>query len=472
MSDRADPFVLMSRRQRSLVVAAFSLFLIFIYVARSNDPTPVSDWIQTYLVLYVALLAAPFVLFRGAGWFHPVIFIALTSFVPLLQRFGVYAWGLDWHQVLPHSRDDLSELIELQLLLSSLAIVSFYAGFFLSPRLPTPRLRFDDAPRALTKKLALVSGFALLVFLVFVGSRGGLSAHIESWARGRHEEFSGQHYKVALMSLGTLSCWIWLALRRDALTSIGFWACTCLALAIAFLSVGSRSSVIYPVFIGLIIWMLRERRVVYLPVIVGVVVAIYVVGALGAFRRSGWEGDTRWGAVTEVGVFDAITGGAEGEITRRSSSSDVSFAILARVPDEVPLLWGRSYVEALTAPIPRALWPGKPGQVGGMAGRVFFNMQAGVPPGAVGEAYWNFHIPGVILVFGCFGGFLNWLARTYRRNAHHRASIVLYGSSLFLCSTPATASFVGWIIPTSSLLLIFLVLGIVRIGGSGLGSAR
>ncbi len=459
----ADPFVPISKRQRLLVVAVFALFLILVLLARSNDPTPVGDWIPTYLTLYVALLAAPFVLFRGAGWFHPVTFVALTSFVPLIQRFSVYGWGLDWHQVLPYRREELSELIEFQLLLNSLAIVSFYAGFFLTPKLPTPRFRFVDEPPGLVRKLILFSAFSFLVFVIFLAARGGLDAHIAGWARGRHAEFTGQHYKVALMSLGGLCCWIWLAFRRNALTSPAFWVCTGIALVIAFLSMGSRSSAIYPVFIGLIIWMLRERRVVYLPVFVGLLAAIYVVGALGAFRRSGWEGETRWDAATDVGVVDTITGGAEGEIARRSSSGDVALAIFARVPDDVPLLWGTTYLEALSAPIPRALWPGKPGQVGGMAGRVFFGMQAGVPPGAVGEAYWNFHIPGVIVVFLLFGMFQNWMARTYRRNADHRAAIVLYGSSLFLCSTPATAAFVGWIIPTSSLLFVFWILGILRL---------
>lgn len=460
-----NPFVAMNRKHSAIVVVVFTLFLVLVAIARTYDPAPVDDWIPTLLTIYVGILALPFVfLRRDFGWFHPVTFVVFMSFVQLLRRFSVYAWGLDWHQAVPLRREGLSELIELQLLMHSLALVSFYTGYLLAPRLPAPRLSLAENPPALVPKLVLINVFSFVVFLLFLASRGGLDAHIGGWSHGRHAEFAGQYYTTALMSLGVLSCWIWLAYRKNATYSVTFWGCTLVALGVAFLSLGSRSSAIYPVFVGLVIWMLRERRIVFVPIAVGVVVAIYVVGALGAFRRSGWVGEANWEAATESSFTSTVIGTTQGEIAQRSSSGDAELAVYGHVPDEVALLWGSSYANAMVTPIPRALWPGKPGQVGGLAGRVFFRMDAGAPPGAVGEAYWNFHVPGVIGIFGLFGIIVNWLARTFQRNADQRGAVALYAPTLFLAHTPDSSAFVACIIPLASLLLIFVVVGIVDLG--------
>jgi hypothetical protein len=462
----ANVFVPMSRHQRTAVVLLFSAYLILIAVVRRYDPTPTDDWTFPLLALYVGLLATPFIIFQSSlGWFHPVIFVSLMSFVALIQRFTLYAWGLDWHKALPARADELAGLIELQLMLYSLAIVSFYAGFFLAPRLPTPRLRLVAKPTRLVRKLIVVNLISLFAFLLFIATRGGLGAHIDSWARGRHAEFAGKHYQVAIMGLGTLACWLWLAYRRSALRSGAFWACVAIASVISFLVMGSRSSAIYPVFIGLMIWMLRERQMVYLPVVAGVVLAIYVVGALGSYRRSGWEGGSSWDAATQSGFVDTIRSSAEGEISQRATSGDTSLAIYSRVPDDVPLLYGSSYLAILTLPVPRAMWPGKPRQIGGIAGTTFFGQKAaGAPPGAVGEAYWNFHIPGVGLVFFLFGVFNNWIARTYRRHDGHPAAVVLYSTTLFSFSVPSTAAFTLWIISLASIVGVLVGSGALRIG--------
>ena len=77
---------------------------------------------------------------------------------------------------------------------------------------------------------------------------------------------------------------------------------------------------------------------------VGVVAAIYVVGVLGTFRRSAWQGDSSWETATQGGFVDTIRSSAEGEISDRATSSDTSLSIYSRVPDDVPLLYGFSSV--------------------------------------------------------------------------------------------------------------------------------
>jgi hypothetical protein len=458
------PFVQMSDLQRWVIVAAFGVYVLLVALARSQDPTPTDDWIPAILAIYVLLTAAPLLLLRETrGWFHPLIALSLLTFLDLARRFWMYAWGLDWHVALPASRDELSLLIERQLWLQCLAVTCVYAGYVLGPRMPLPRMRFE-MPRLLVPKLLVVVGISFAAFLAFIIGQGGLTAHFDTWSTGRHAQLAGQHYQLALANLALAACWVWLAYRRDATRSLLFWGAALGALVAAFLMTGSRSSLVYPALVGFVVWMLREQKVAYLRTVGLAVVALYVVTTLGNFRRSTWGGSADWESASEGSVVENVTQAASGELAERATIADGTLPILARVPDDVPLLEGSSYLAVLSLPIPRALWPGKPGMVDGQVGHVFFHIQAGVPAGGIGEAYWNFHVPGVVAVFLLFGMWLRWLGRLYTR---HRASppmIVMYGITLLLFRDPSGLSFVTCMIAVAQAFVVLLVIGAVPFG--------
>jgi len=110
--------------------------------------------------------------------------------------------------------------------------------------------------------------------------------------------------------------------------------------------------------------------------------------------------------------------------------------VVAKVPEEVDLLYGRSYVGPLLFFVPRALWPEKPRGVGAMNSEFIFGRpySGGIPTGPVGEAYWNFHIPGVAAIFFLYGIFHRWLARFLVRYADVPVAWVLYALTLFYFS--------------------------------------
>ena len=459
-----NPFVAINGRQRAMLLGAFSAYLVLIAIARTRDPTPTDDWIPAALLLYVGLVAAPLLLLRrNLGWFHPLVFSSLLRLVDLLRRAGMYAWGLDWHRALPAGREELSDLIEFQLLLHALAVASHYAGYFFGPRLPMPQLWFGT-PRAMVPRLLIVFAISLVVFLMYIARQGGLSAHIGSWAGGRHEQIAGQHYLFALAQLGIPACWTWLAVRRNALRSPLFWGAVLMTLSMAFLMTGSRGTAIYGAIGGLMIWMLRDRRISYVRVLVVAVVAIYAITALGSFRRSGWYGDSNLEAAREESLFESVTSGAGGELAERSTTADGGLPIFAKVPDDVPLLYGSSYLAIVTLPIPRGIFPEKPTMVDGQVGRVFFGLDAGVPPGGVGEAYWNFHIPGVVAVYFLFGVFHAWLARLFLRHGQQPAVIALFASAMLLFREPSGLSFVQWLMTQVPLLVILVWVGALGFG--------
>jgi hypothetical protein len=87
------------------------------------------------------------------------------------------------------------------------------------------------------------------------------------------------------------------------------------------------------------------------------------------------------------------------------------------VPERTPYLHGRSYLEALAVPIPRAVWEGKPDGVLRAQQRTFITRDIGASVAFPGELYANGG-PAAAAV-GCFA-FAFLLERTWLRFARTR----------------------------------------------------
>jgi hypothetical protein len=87
--------------------------------------------------------------------------------------------------------------------------------------------------------------------------------------------------------------------------------------------------------------------------------------------------------------------------------------VIHAVPNLLPLQHGKTITAWLAAPIPRAVWPEKPLLQSGpvIGATIYGNARSGVPPGFVGEMYWNFAVPGVL-----FGSILLGLVMAYVRD--------------------------------------------------------
>ena len=134
---------------------------------------------------------------------------------------------------------------------------------------------------------------------------------------------------------------------------------------------------------------------------------------------------------------------------------------------------GRTYVGSVLFFVPRAIWRDKPRSVDTY--NMFINFAGGridqklpksgvwgIPVGPVVEAFWNFHLPGVLVVFIAFGAFHRWMAEFIRTYAHIPAMWVVY--------TYVISNFVGTSLSFISTIrdLVFLtaflaILGIVRL---------
>lgn len=459
-----SPFISMHLLHRFLIIGVVGIYLVFVCLNNFSSPSlnSASEWVLLALTTNLLLLLVPVIFYRTEyGWFHPLVFGIFTAIIDHLRRTSIYINGLAWHKALPGwNIESLTFLVAYKLALGSVGLIAYYCGFFFSPRLATWRVNFSQ-PRHLERKMLLIVLFSLIACLIYIQSRGGISAHILSWGGGRRVELAGQFYWQYFIQFGAIACLIWLAIERRAHFKPLFWVCAVTSIVIIFLAGGARGTVIYFIIFGLLVWMLRERKIDVTKLIIAAVISLLLLGVLGNFRQSTFKGEINWNTLLQFsGSEESALGSATDELEERSGAMDGSFPILALVPDEINFLYGSSYLAVVTLPIPRGFWPGKPGLVGGRVGETFFGLSAGVPCGAIGEAYWNFGIFGVLLVFFLFGACHKWLAQMYRKYASESATIVLYILTLYQFdpSGPGVESWLTALVPAIMMLYVSGVL--------------
>jgi hypothetical protein len=200
-----------------------------------------------------------------------------------------------------------------------------------------------------------------------------------------------------------------------------------------FLVTGSRAAVLYPPILLLIAHTLHRRRLPRLSVIAPMVLVGWVVMGLVTIYRSSHFGKTSidWLLFQDYDFADVLNAGSE-ELVNRSTTRSPGLPVLSHVPDDSPLLLGSTYLRVILAPIPQFFLPfEKPTAAGRLNGQMFFNIDAGVPVGAVIEAYWNFHVVGVVLVYILAGVFNSYVFRSFLANSDRRGVIGLYTLFLF-----------------------------------------
>lgn len=412
---------------------------------------------------YNTLLFLPIIFYRSTyGWLHPLIFPMLFSLAGSFARnpgqffsiFFVPLSPLDYDVTNAALRGWSPETVAWAEVygeaINILALTLYYIGFFYGPRLPIPTLRFSK-PRNVMLKALVAIGAAFLVFAVYMQIQGGITGHLNSLyteGAGRYLSIKRVRALGVLVRVGTIVWVIWLALDRKAHLNPLFWISGLMGMLFNFISSGTRSSAIFFAITALIVWMLKTQRFPKAKVLAMGVVSVLLVNVLGQVRASAWHGNFNYSGVleevSEAGFLNTLRRGSE-EMATRSETSHGYLPIIANVPGNVDFLYGESYIHVIAAPIPRVLWPNKPRSIDAYVGTRLFGYDAiSIPPSAVGEAYWNFHIPGVIIVMLLFGMLHRWLARTYWRYAQVPAATALYALTLF------------WFWPTSTAMVSYL----------------
>ena len=309
------------------------------------------------------------------------------------------------------------------------------------------------------------------IFVWVTQSRGGIVAHIASFGQGRFEALGDITFLVVPVTFAPLVLAIWYVFDRRVVKQPWFLALLGGVLAAQFIINGSRSATVMPLTLLVAIWIYHERRLPKAAILGVAVMGILAIGVLGNIRKSTFGTEPDFSTLTEFDVGNSIDAAAADVAERNRNSAFLP--TIARVPGEVDYLWGRSYVVAFTFFIPRSIWPGKPRGIGSYVKAIIFGAAvtdpdayrgSSVPPGAVAEAFWNFGVSGVIVVFLLFGIFLRWMAAFFLAYSTNGAVVAFYLISLNLLTQPTSTQLNPYFQAISLVLPLFIFLGVLRLG--------
>jgi oligosaccharide repeat unit polymerase len=408
------------------------------------------------------LLLAPLaVLYREGFWLHPLVFVGLwgVSFSALPEASMIIS-GLETHAALPDlSAQAVTDILDYKYVLDCVALLSTYLGFYLARGIPALRVR-HGAPRLVSVKLLIMIIVSIGAFAVLVQAAGGVEALALQRGVRREERvlatIGGGHWHFLTAMAGPVVLMA-AALMRRPLRSPAFLAALFFALSSKFIVTGSRGGTLTIVVLLFFILAARKGRIPTGRTIAFVLIILVVIGLMTQFRGR----SSRMESVEEFKVEGQAHDLVVTAITVFGKYSAVSndFAIYARVPESEPLLLGKSYLAVFAVPVPRALWESKPPGVGRMATETFIPQLAhltGVPASGVGEAFWNFHIPGVVVVFVLWGVFLRFI---WKSVAAMRAPgfVVLYVMTIYYLApyTDAIYKWLHYLVPAVGALLFF-----------------
>jgi len=395
-------------------------------------------------VLYVLALLAkdlmrllPLIVFRDSryGLLHPLILILsiwpIIAELPLLESNLQPLLGLLFGAPLAMPEFVGSEfrtesqvffvLAELEILeaLGLLTVVAVYSAcarhFHAKAVEPAPAPVY--APERLKLLLLAAVIVSAVIVFAFVQSRGGVTAHLASLALGRARALQGAGAITVVAKLGLLAMVVWVCYSPATVRQPWFIAALLLTAATVFITAGSRGEFMLSIISAGLAWTIRTGRfpvkvaAISLPILLSLYGLLFLLRATTlADERSG---GTLYDRLTNLEYADVYSAGSSEANLRVSVRGGPSVMLEGYNLTDGPL-WGSSYAAMATWFIPRRVWPDKPRGVGSLYAQLFLGETregTSIPIGVVAEAYWNFWIPGVFIVYALFGFTIFW--------AHH-----------------------------------------------------
>jgi hypothetical protein len=425
------------------------------------------------------LILAPFFLrhFAGipVGWLHPFILPTVVSVALgfLMEPVSILVPFTAWFSKTSNGNHILLQgwgeftVLTAQLresFINVLALISTYLGFLIykarAPAVTHGPIRIDGF------KLTVCFLFFLFVVLLFLQLQGGVIAHMATLAGGRHRmgELNG-HFLVINNFLPYVII-LWYAYQPKALRNPFFLLAFFVASISQFVVTGSRSALLMPLAMLLAVWILHNRRLPVIRVILLGVCMVLSIGILGEVRRSGDEGSIDISPLLES---DLTTAWASLQEERAARAKGTDLAVAAIVPEKENYLYGTTYLAALAFWVPRSIWREKPRGAGAHAAALLYHGRdtmdgyrgGGYPLNGAYEAFWNYWYPGVVIVYLIFGSILGLVSRWFCRESANPYAVVGLLIVNFGLNTPNTTSLVPAL--QSMVLLYVLYLFVTRL---------
>ena len=353
---------------------------------------------------------------RDIDFFEPIYAYSVSTFVYfvlvpaiLLGNDGFYLGGVDYS----------AELARV-LFMVVIALAGFYLGYYSFQRrgrtaeaTPLSQLRSSDDIRSFLFKLSslLLLILSSLVVLWLVIAEIPLSA---LWIFG--EASYGDAFRLARgPQIGYLygarealpACLLLMVALRSGRRWPPFAVLFLVFIGLFFAGSGARFRVLLLVLSFFMFYYLEKgKRPGLLSTFIFVSFMFYfVIGAMGYYRGMLAQG----GGATGLAVGQESFGVYQAWDTFVDSSRIVvsTASVIRYVPEQIDYLWGKSFINFFTQPIPRFLWPGKPSSIGLEFFTAIWPLGTTLPFWSL--FYLNFGPLGVLLGSALWGRFSRWL---------------------------------------------------------------
>jgi hypothetical protein len=430
-----NPFLAIHPAARYAFASYFLLYhLLFPVINAITDPSSQDLLFQRIgaQALYVFLLSAPFLVVRTGGWLHPLFLLpavkTLSAIVKnplsLIAPLGgassapAFSFSVPTVSVAGSLSLPLSTIAEDRLLLTllyCLGLAAYYVGYASVGNSAVPTIVFQR-PRRIRRVSISIVALSLLAAIYVVRASGGLSAHLVLMRSGRQEMFQAIGPLLALMTFAPFMVLIWFAYDKHPFRQPLFVVTALTAGLVPLFTTGSRSSVIFPLAALIILGWHKRNRILIWRTVFALGFALGVMGGFGSLRQDFRSDVVDWSMLSPDRLGEWFDDSAAEMTVRGAAESDL--AVVAGARDK-GLLNGRSYLNTLFVWVPRGVWADKPRSAGTYNMWINFADARldepppegevwGIPVSATVEAFWNFHLPGVVVI-GLLLGAFHWL---------------------------------------------------------------
>ena len=318
-------------------------------------------------------------------------------------------------------------------LLTLVGCVSFDVAYHLRLRRhgPEPQLRFRTL-RSMDV-LRLFSVVAVVAALVYIIQAGGLSVFFLSRQEAGHalddiSPDSGHALRAIISSAGSVGCLtalifylhVWRTRDRALAAVDGLLMAVLVAMNIVVNNPISNSRYwTLAVLFGLMLPLIRGRKSLFNAAVVGGVIASIVIFPLSDItRRAGGQGtpvnlDSVW-IIIATKDYDQFT----------------MLANTLAYTDNNGLSWGMQALGPLLFWVPRVVWANKPLDTGVEVGQWMNSVNLNLSAPLWAEAWINFGLPGLILVFAALGMLSRRLDSGFRAEILSKGAVGYLGISI------------------------------------------
>ncbi|RLG37771.1 MAG: hypothetical protein DRN91_04545 [Candidatus Alkanophagales archaeon] len=388
------------------------------------------------------ILLLPALLSKRYDVFQPLSFAILSVAIGVTGRTIYILSDPNGAEHLLLSKDP--EFLLPAILATLVGLLFFVIGYVQKlPKLPVQRLKITRSDewdvRRLWFVVLLFTGISLIATMLFLQRTGFSFQDIANISRKRFVVLKGSEIGYTALgylrwaaSLSQVAFMLMMAYFVSSgkrwLSAMGLVTIAMFVIAAVFpFLTSARGPLIWLVLSSMIMWHYLRRPLSTNIVIIAAIMAVVVLSVMLNLRCRGF---------LDIGEVFSLKGVVETLFGSRDFLDITTTAhIIAAIQDgRLDYAYGRTYFTWLYAPIPRTMWPEKPVvSIGWEIKRCVFGLYGlgGIPPGSIGEAYWNFGYAGVVVMW-LLGAVIGWVYRSLRDYVSQNKNIALIYVYIFL----------------------------------------